>query len=52
MKECHGKSIFPEVAGSLPIQGGVCERWESARGWGRKDTSSVEVNSVQGVCAT
>lgn len=51
VKECCGKSIFPEVALSLPIQDGVCERLEHARGCGRKDTSSVKVSCVQGAFA-
>lgn len=51
VKECCGKSIFPEVASSLPIQGGVCARWEHAGGWGRKDTSSVKLSCVQGIAA-
>lgn len=50
VEECCGKSIFPQVAGSLPIQGGgVCEGWKQPWGWGRKNTASVKVSCVQGV---
>lgn len=39
-----------EWASSLPLQGGVCERWEHPGSWRRTNTSPGTVNCVQAVC--